>query len=163
MNFRNLLRDLRYLDWRDADNELRFRGIHTLASDDRSLLNELAEVTKSPHQDSQHHDENAQAADCDHKGNLPTGETRLFGFDSPDAQQDKQQWADKQCHLRFFGACTGRSSTPKSASSRATSSFEPILIIVIISYSMFGRTGIWMGSGQFGFAIVSILFRRQLR
>jgi hypothetical protein len=66
---------------------------------------QLAEIAKSPHQDSQHRDEDAQAADGDHQEDLPTGETCLFGFDSPDAQQDKQQWADQQCHLRRFGAC----------------------------------------------------------
>ena len=32
----------------------------------------LAEVAKSPHQDSEHHHENAEAADGDHEGNLPT-------------------------------------------------------------------------------------------
>ena len=92
---------------------------------------ELTEVAKSPHQDSEHHDENTEAADCDNEGDLPTRETRLFGFDGTDAQQDKQHWADKQRHERFFGACTGRLSTPKRASSKATSSFEPTLIIVI--------------------------------
>jgi hypothetical protein len=53
-------------------------------------------------------------------------------------------------------------STPKNASSKATSSFEPTLIIVIISGVMVGRDEIWAGSWLFGFAIVSGLFRRQL-
>jgi hypothetical protein len=92
---------------------------------------ELTEVAKSPHQDSEHHDENTETTDCDHQGNLPTRETRPFGFDGTNAEQDKQQWADKQRHERFFGARRGKLSTPNRASSRATSSFEPTLIIFI--------------------------------
>jgi hypothetical protein len=92
---------------------------------------ELTEAAKSPHQDSEHHDENTKATDCNHQGNLPTRETRPLGFEGTNAKQDKQQWTDKQRHERFFGVCRGRWSTPNRASSSATSSFEPTLIIFI--------------------------------
>ena len=118
--------------WRQTDHFQTRRR----AKREKVSRRELAEVTESPYQDSQHHDENEKAADGDHEGNLPAGTACLFGADRAYAQQDKQQRADKQGHLlRFgacrFGACRGRLSTPNNANSKATSSFEPTLIIFI--------------------------------